>query len=109
VFVDESTSATPRLVVMDGITGTPHPIPGLPPGDWHLPRFSPDGKRVLAVQGLVRLIEAPLDGSSPPVTVWTSSPTGGINSADYAPDGDGFIASVVEYNGELWLAEGVFP
>jgi Tol biopolymer transport system component/predicted Ser/Thr protein kinase len=107
VFVDES--ATPRLAIMDGINGTPRPIPGIPPGDWHLPRFSPDGKRVLAVQGLVRLVEAPLDGSAPPVTVWTSSATGGINSADYAPDGDGFIASVVEYNGELWLAEGVFP
>jgi hypothetical protein len=41
--------------------------------------------------------------------VWRASPTGGLNSADYAPDEDGFVATVTEYNGELWIAEGTFP
>lgn len=32
----------------------------------------------------------------------------GIDEATYAPDGDGLIASVVLWNGDLWLADGTF-
>jgi hypothetical protein len=58
---------------------------------------------------LIRLIEVAIDGSEPPTTVWTAPPSGGINSGDYAPDEDGYIVSITDYNGELWLAEGTFP
>jgi Tol biopolymer transport system component/tRNA A-37 threonylcarbamoyl transferase component Bud32 len=107
VFVD--AKVPPRLALLEIAGGEPHPIRGIPAGDWHNPRVSPDGKRVLVVQGLVQLVEAPLDGSEPPTIVWAASPEGGINSADYAPDEDGYIVSLTDYNGELWLAEGTFP
>ena len=32
----------------------------------------------------------------------------GIGEATYAPDGEGWIASVQLWSGDLWLAEGTF-
>jgi hypothetical protein len=36
------------------------------------------------------------------------APLDGIGEATYAADGDGLIASVQLWNGDLWLAEGSF-
>jgi Tol biopolymer transport system component/tRNA A-37 threonylcarbamoyl transferase component Bud32 len=107
VFIDDKVP--PQLALLDLAAGKLRRIPNVPPGDWHNPRFSPDGKHVVVVQGLIRLIEVAIDGSEPPTTVWTAPPSGGINSGDYAPDEDGYIVSITDYNGELWLAEGTFP
>jgi len=31
-----------------------------------------------------------------------------VQSATYAPDGDGIIAALADYDGDLWLADGTF-
>ena len=38
-----------------------------------------------------------------------ASATGGVNAADYSADGDGILAALGEYDGDVWLADGVFP
>ncbi len=85
----------------------PHVIPGVPQGVWQRPRFSPDGKRLLALRGYQEIVEITVDGSAPPRVVWASS-THTIVSADYAPDGDGLIAGLADYDGDIWLATGSF-
>jgi len=103
----ELTAAGMQLMTAD-LEGNVRPVPGMPVGDYLQPRFSPDGKRILVVRKRTELVEAPLDGSAPPQVLWKSD-NEGIYSADYAPDGDGWIASLATWEGDLWVADGEFP
>ena len=85
----------------------PQSVPGLEAASWSEPRFSRDGKRILVVRQKTEVLEAPLDGSSPPVVRWRADQEG-IDSADWAPDGDGYVAAVAVWDGDLWLADGQF-
>jgi serine/threonine protein kinase/Tol biopolymer transport system component len=82
-------------------------IAGVPVGDYMNPRFSRDGKRVLVVRRRTEVVEIVLDGSQVPKVVWATK-MDGIYAADYAPDGDGYVASVATWEGDLWVAEGEF-
>jgi serine/threonine protein kinase/Tol biopolymer transport system component len=78
------------------------------PGDYESPHISPDGKRLLLVRKMTDVIELPLDERNPePSLLWRAG-TEGVAEADYAPDGDGLLASVAMWDGDLWLAEGEF-
>ncbi len=85
----------------------PEPVADLEPASWSEPRFSKDGKRILIVRQKTEVLEVPLDGSSPPVVRWQADQEG-VDSVDWAPDGDGLIAAVAVWDGDIWLAEGRF-
>ena len=78
----------------------------LPPGDWLNPRFSRDGKKLLVVRKTAEVVEIELATGA--FRVVYKAGLDGIDEATYAPDGDGLIASVVLWNGDLWLADGTF-
>ncbi len=103
VYVDRS-SGTASLQRGDLAGGTARPL-GL---DGRAPRFSADGGRLLFVQQGIRIMEARLDGTAAPRVLHTAT-TEGFSTVDYAPDGRGFVISVDEYSGDLWLAQGRFP
>jgi len=87
--------------------GAPKPlVPSLAPGDWLNPRFSRDGKKVLVVRKTAEVVEVDLATGASRVVY--KSGLEGIGEATYAPDGDGLIASVQLWSGDLWLAEGTF-
>jgi len=102
----DASGARP-LLLTDGDGAPPRPVPGVEPADWHQPRFSPDGTRLLLVRSYQQVVEVTLDGSAPP-RIWWSSPLDAIMSADWAPDGDGALAARAAYDGDLWLATGRF-
>jgi Tol biopolymer transport system component len=80
----------------------------LPPGDYESPHISPDGKRLMLIRKMVEVFDVPLDERNPtPNVVWRAG-TDGIVDVDYARDGDGFIAAIAVWDGDLWLAEGDF-
>lgn len=79
----------------------------LAPSDWLNPRFSRDGKKLLLVHKESEVIE--LDVGSGAWRVLYSGGVDGIGEAQWAPDGDGLIASFMQWDGDLWLAEGNFP
>jgi len=81
-------------------------VPSLAPGDWLNPRFSRDGKKLLVVRKTAEVVEIELATGAWRVVY--KSGLEGIGEATYAPDGDGLIASVQLWNGDLWLAEGTF-
>jgi hypothetical protein len=82
--------------------------PDLAPGVYHALRFSRDGKRLLVVRRHSELLEIEVASKRPPAVRWRTM-VEVVESADYAGDGDGFVAGVVSYEGDLWLAEGEFP
>jgi Tol biopolymer transport system component len=85
-----------------------HPLRAdLGEGDWAFPRFSSDGKRLIALRKWTEVVEIPLDPRAPVRTLWKAGEEG-LESVDYAPDGDGLIASVAVWDGDLFLAEGKF-
>ncbi|HVV88696.1 MAG TPA: hypothetical protein VHE35_36880, partial [Kofleriaceae bacterium] len=107
-FVGADDAHGARRVLLTDLDGAPpRPVPGLEAGDWHLPRFSPDGKRLLVIGSYQRVVEVTVDGSAPP-KVWWAGTLEGIMSIDWAPDGDGAIAARAVYDGDLWLATGHF-
>jgi Tol biopolymer transport system component len=109
LVVLDTTLASGVRVMRTDLTGAPaRPVAGLEAGDWRMPRISPDGKRLLLVHKRAELVEVALDGDSPPATRWAAK-TQSIATAEYAPDGHGFIASLASFDGDLWLAEGRFP
>jgi Tol biopolymer transport system component len=106
LFVKETNEG--RVLLATDLAGRePQRLPSLPPAAWFAPRVSPDGKRVLVIRKHTDVVELPVDGSAPPVTRWQAG-LGGIESIDYAPDGDGYIMSLSSWDGDLWLAEGEF-
>jgi hypothetical protein len=108
-FISVADAAGAHRVLLTDLAGAPpRPVPGLADGAWQKPRFSPDGKRLLAIRGFQEVVEVVLDGSVPPTVIWTAA-TDGVNAADFAADGDGIIAALGEYDGDVWLADGVFP
>jgi hypothetical protein len=80
----------------------------LPPGDYESPRVSPDGQRLLFVRKMTDVLELALDDPDKEPTVRWRAGTEGLVEVDYAPDGDGLVASVAAWDGDLWLAEGEF-
>jgi Tol biopolymer transport system component len=109
VFVSapDATGAR-RLMLTDAEGTTPRPVPGVDPGSWLRPRISRDGERLLVIRAYQEVIEITLDDSAPAKVLWTAR-TDGVLFADYAPDGDGILAGVADYDGDVWLAEGTFP
>jgi eukaryotic-like serine/threonine-protein kinase len=97
-----------RLVMSTTLDGrAPVPlIASLAPGDWLNPRFSRDGKKVVVVRKTAEVVE--LDVAAGTWRVVYKAGLDGIGEATYAPDGDGLIASVQLWSGDLWLAEGTF-
>jgi Tol biopolymer transport system component len=90
---------------LDGRAPTPL-VPQLAAGDILNPRFSRDGKKLLVVRKTAEVVEVePATGA---VRVVYKAGLDGIGEAAYAADGDGLIASVQLWNGDLWLAEGSF-
>ncbi|HEY2745325.1 MAG TPA: protein kinase [Polyangia bacterium] len=75
-------------------------------GDWLNPRFSRDGKKLLAVRKTAEVVEIELATGATRVVY--EAGLDGIGEATYAPDGDGLIASVQLWSGDLWLADGTF-
>ncbi len=100
-----------RVMLVDAQGGRaasrPWPVPELPPASWQRPRWSPDGKRLLLTRGFQEVVEVTVDGSAPPQVLWTAT-TDSVLTVDYAPDGDGLIAGLADYDGDLWLADGRF-
>jgi serine/threonine protein kinase/Tol biopolymer transport system component len=78
----------------------------LPPDSYVNPRFSPDGTRVLLIRKRADILEVSLAGGLPRVR-WSAT-SDGIESADYALDGDSIIATLLRWEGDIWLAEGEF-
>jgi Tol biopolymer transport system component len=86
--------------------GAPAAVAGVAAGDWLNPRFSRDGKKLLLVRKTAEVVEVELATGASKV-VWSAG-LDGIGEVGYAPDGDGLIASVQLWNGDLWLADGTF-
>jgi len=108
VFAREGDApGTAALLVTDVTGAAARPLEGLAPGAWQRPRFAADGIRLLALRGYSELVELTIDASAPPRVVW-ASPSATLLTADYAPDGDGVIAGVADYDGDVWLADGAF-
>ncbi len=97
-----------RVVMSTTLDGRA-PVPlvaSLPPGDWLNPRFSRDGKKLLVVRKTAEVVEIELATGA--MRVVYHAALDGIGEATYAPDGDGLIASVQLWSGDLWLADGTF-
>ena len=103
----EEPGGVRTLLLVERPGDPPHPVPGVPAATWQHPRFSPDGKRLLAVRGYQEVVEITRDGSAPPRVVWDAGDDS-VQAAIHAPDGDGLIVAVAAYEGDLWLAEGTF-
>ena len=107
-FLDAPDAAGARAILVTTTAGTPPvPVPGVPRAAWLAPRWSPDGTRLVAVRGFQEIVELTVDGSAPPRVVWTAS-TDSVLAVDWMPDGDGYLASMADYEGDVWLAEGRF-
>ena len=78
----------------------------LPAGDWLNPRFSRDGKKLLVARKTTEAYE--IDIASGAARVVYEAGLEGIGEVTWAADGDGLIASVELWDGDLWLAEGTF-
>ncbi|MGZ3429712.1 MAG: hypothetical protein ACXVCV_23840, partial [Polyangia bacterium] len=97
-----------RVVMSSTLEGAePTPLlTSLAPGDWLNPRFSHDGKKLLVVRKTAEVVE--LEPATNSSRVVYKAGLDGIGEATYAADGDGLIASVQLWSGDLWLAEGTF-
>jgi len=109
VYLTTADAAGTRRVMTTTLEGSePTPIVNIEPATWHRPKYSPDGKQLLLVRGYQQLVAATLDGKTPPKIVWMTT-AGSVNSATWTRDGVSIIAAVGGYEGDLWLADGVFP
>ncbi len=109
VFLTAADAAGTRNVMMGSLAGgTPRAVPGVETATWQRPKFSPDGKQLLAARGYQQLVAITLDGGAAPRIVWTTT-TGSLNTATWLRDGSGIVAGVGSYEGDLWLADGIFP
>jgi Tol biopolymer transport system component len=107
-FVTPPDAAGARRVMLTDLAhGEPRPVEGLEAAGWQRPVFSADGTRLLLMRGYQQVVIATLDRSAPPATVWSSADTA-VSMLAWAPDG-GVIASIADYEGDVWLAEGAFP
>ena len=101
-------SLTPeRNQIMVGAAGGPYaPLPDLPAGGYTSPWFTRDGRRLLLVRGGTEVVEVPLAGGQPR-TVW-KNPTAAVMHVEEAPDDDGWLASIILFEGDLVLLDGRF-
>ncbi|HXU73426.1 MAG TPA: protein kinase [Polyangia bacterium] len=96
-----------RLLMSTTLDGkSAAPLVGVASGDWLNPRFSRDGKKLLVVRKTAEVVEIELATGAARVVYQAG--LDGIGEATYAPDGDGLIASVQLWSGDLWLADGTF-
>ena len=96
------------IMVTDLAGRPPERVLGLPAGVYRGLRASADGKRLLAIREDQEILE--IDRSATPPLV-RSRWRGGVESAtavDYAPDGNGIVATLSVWEGDLWLVEGAF-
>jgi len=109
VYVTAPDAAGARRVMLTALGGGPtSPVDGLDAAGWQRPVFSPDGTKLALMRGYQEVVIAPLDRSAPPATVWSSTNTS-VSMLAWTPDGASLIASISEYDGDLWLADGTFP
>jgi serine/threonine protein kinase/Tol biopolymer transport system component len=104
----QDANGTSQLMSGTLTGGEPHEIPKLERATWRRPKFASDGKRLLVIRGYQQLVSVALDGVTAPRVVWTTT-TGSVNTATWLGDGTTIIAAVGGYEGDLWLADGVFP
>jgi predicted Ser/Thr protein kinase len=95
-----------RNAVMIGPPGGPFSPLALPAGTYWSPRFSRDGKRLLLVRGAVDVVEVPLDGGAARV-VWYGG-SSAVWQVEEAPDGDGWMAALAVYDGDIVMLDGRF-
>jgi hypothetical protein len=107
IYVHRTAEGSP-LVATHESGRAMHRVANLPPGDYERPRFSRDGKRMLLIRKRTDVLEMPADGSAPPEVRWQAG-LEGVDSVAYAADGDGYLATIIGWEGDLWLAEGSFP
>jgi serine/threonine protein kinase/Tol biopolymer transport system component len=93
------------IMLLDLGTGVATAVPGIL---GRRPRFSPDGTKLLYVSRGVEVNEVTLGAGTPPVLLWKAS-TESVDAAEYNPTGDGLVLSVIDFSGDLWLADGLFP
>ncbi|MDX2093188.1 MAG: protein kinase [Kofleriaceae bacterium] len=106
VFLTTADARGARNVMYTSVAGTePHEVPSFEMAGWQHPRFSPDGRRLVVVRGYQQIVTAPFGG--PARVEWTAT-TGGVTTADFARDGS-IVAALSNYDGDLWVAEGVLP
>lgn len=107
VFLSGADAAGTRGIMLGTLAGaTPRALQGVEPATWQRPKWAPDGKRLLVVRGYQQLVSIALDGTSR--VLWTTT-TGSVNTATWLRDGSGIAAAVGGYEGDIWLANGVFP
>ncbi|HEU5060452.1 MAG TPA: protein kinase [Kofleriaceae bacterium] len=95
-----------RDVLMIGPPGGPFERRQLPAGTYWSPWFSRDGERILVVRGATDVVEVPLDGGEAR-EVWSDG-TSAIWHVEEAPDGNGWLAAAVVFEGDLLLIDGRF-
>jgi len=111
IFFFEFSARGGRLLVTDerggAVAGAAPPMLVRSEGNtWGFQR-SRDGRRILLVRGASEIVEIDVDSDRPPrrkhrLNQW-------IRSVSYAADDQHVIAAVEGGEGDLWLAEGVFP
>jgi Tol biopolymer transport system component len=107
-FVTAADAAGTRRLMIGTLAGlTPRAVPGVEPATWQRPKFAADGKQLLAARGYQELVAITVDGSVAPRVVWKTT-AGSLNTATFLRDGS-IVAGVGSYEGDLWLADGIFP
>ncbi len=108
VYITAADAAGAGQIRLTDLAGGPsRSLPGVDRAAWQRPRFSPDGRRLLVLRGFQEVVELTIDGSAPPTVVWTAT-TDSVIAVDYTADGDGILAALADYDGDVWLAEGRF-
>jgi serine/threonine protein kinase/Tol biopolymer transport system component len=104
VFVAE-TAEGDRVELTDLAGAPPRALP-LPAGTWLAPAFSADGKRLLVVRGSTELLELDLAAPAAVPRVRYRAGTDGIAAIESSRSG--ILLTLEVYDGDLWLAEGMF-
>jgi len=93
--------------IMVGPPGGPFERRDLPPGTYWSPWFSRDGSRVLVVRGATDVVEVGVVDGGAARVVWSDGTTA-IWHVEEAPDGNGWLAAVAVFEGDLVLLDGRF-
>jgi len=94
-----------RHVVVGAPNGPFTRVPTLPDGNYTEVAYSGDGATLWVARGGSEILELPADGRGEPRVIWQT--TNDLVSSIRA-DGDGLIADVATYDGDLYLVEGRF-
>jgi hypothetical protein len=96
-----------RDAVLIGPPGGPFARRQLPAGTYWSPWFSRDGSRLLVVRGATDVVEVPLSSAGEARVVWSDGTTA-IWHLEEAPGGDGWLAAIAVFEGDLVLLDGRF-